>query len=218
MMKPPLPLADGAPSGSHHTIPGVHWPWIFPPKPFLGLALSACLGGVGPLVGADVVVSPSDLKQEVTTVFIHGTHVEAVTRRGFYEDERESRTWHVMGVPNSMPPGGQFATGPQPSEDVYYHSTVDRTPGQSAPEAWIHGLYRRATETGSWELMSGPEDFHCVLVQSNVVFAVARQSVTTHSQQKVLRSSDRGRTWQDLSANQASFGGLRSGPIDLFEL
>ena len=211
-MTPPLPLAEAAPCRSRPSTPGIRGPWISPPKPFLGVALAVCLclGGVDPLIGAEVVVPPSNLKQEVTSLFIHGGHVEAVTRRGFYEAERKSPAWHVMTVPASMPPGGQFATGPEPSGDIYYYTTVDRTPGLSTPDTWIHGLYRRSTGKGRWELMSGPEDFHSVLVHSNVVFAVAGQNMQTASPQKVLRSTDQGRTWQDLSANQAPFGGLRS--------
>ena len=127
-----------------------------------------------------------------------------MTAQGFYRVSPSLPKWQALKVPETMPPGGRFTGATNAGADIYYWIPV-ATPDESSH------VHRSAAGTGPWEPVTVPAGLHVLMALDRALFAVTApyRSSGTPSE-RILRSTDHGRTWEEPTPNLPPAGQLRA--------
>lgn len=152
--------------------------------------------------------------------------VFASTREAPHQGWVEDRVWVTGNFLKSMPGGGAFAGDPDGVADLYYYTPRPVEPGPqqrgshrvpsaalpTVPSHWEYGLYRLSAGGQRWQRMGEEDNFHHLLVHGTNLVAIMGPKPDGKQSMRVLRSTDQGIHWTDLSPK----GGFQSVPTSSF--
>ncbi len=149
----------------------------------------------------------------LTAVSKRESFVFASTPNGLFRASLETKRWERLKTPPQMPLNGTFAAQPGRSPVVIYvatRSTFNANNERPRPDS-RYGLYVTKDNGLTWELVSERDDFGVTLLNPNgVLFAVTGDDEIG---QKVVRSTDLGKTWRDITGTASGqFMGLSPDP------
>ena len=166
----------------------------------VAFALSVAIPGV---VSAAQPEAITHWNAPFVSVLRQKTDVFASNKVGVFRANLESRQWHKLDLPVSMPLGGRFAKVPTESAMILYVAS-GRFDG-SASEG-TYGVYSSRDAGETWSLLSENDDYGAVLLLPNgSLFAVTNPG-NFNGPSRVHVSRDMGKTWQDITGE--SFGGV----------
>ncbi len=137
----------------------------------------------------------------LTAVSKRESFVFASTPNGLFRASLETKRWERLKTPSEMPPNGNFAAQPGRSPVVIYVATRSKfNANNERPRPGSrYGLYVTKDNGLTWELVSERDDFGATLLDpSGVLFAVTGDDGINEGD-SVLRSTDLGKTWRNIT-------------------
>jgi hypothetical protein len=153
------------------------------------------------------------------------TPLTAVTKRpeyafaslpqGLFRASLKAKRWERLTTPPGMPTNGSFAGLPETSKLVIYiasRSTFDKEPVLAGAR---YGLYLSRDDGATWDLITERDDIGpALLLPDGGLFAIAGQHDPINGGRSLLRSTDLGKTWRDISGGDfhVNLKGLEPDP------
>lgn len=159
----------------------------------------------------------------LTSVLVREGDVFAANAVGLYRASRTEKRWRHLPTPGELPPSGAFGRVPGSSEAILYYVPRSRAWKIPDKESKRFGLYASEDTGETWSLLSDEHDFRDVflhddgtvyaIVETRYPFPVRQPGYTTGIpwsttdasgrkiaiRQRILRSGDTGRTWEDIT-------------------
>jgi hypothetical protein len=184
----------------------------------------------------EAVAAKSDHDVPLTAVAMTDSDVLAIAGSDFLHASRSEKKWRPVHVPDEIPRFDRFVVPRPGATRVYFHPVrsdevfVLDDPKTGATRFVAGAEARRETASSScgiyvtdlagrsWKLVNRDYDFEHVLeTPGGLLYALASLHRAPARQDRVLRSADGARTWEDITHNAMSLGvgraiGLRPDP------
>jgi hypothetical protein len=154
---------------------------------------------------------PARADEVLASVLVHQDVVYASCPKGLYRASTTDRKWAQIEVPERMPLNGFFAEEASADSSIYYYAP--QWTGWKMPKAdtKTFGLYRSDASGEKWELLSTDHDFtHVYVHEDKTIYAIAavteKEETRTVYYDRILRSTDSGKHWEDISHDMPRLG------------
>ena len=119
--------------------------------------------------------------------------------KGLYRASTTGKKWIPLKVEDRIPPNGLFAETAPAVSSIYYY-----TPRIPKDKTRTFGLYRADPSGDKWELLSAEYNFKYVYVhQDKTIYGIVEITEERDGQtiyyDRILRSTDSGKHWEDIS-------------------
>jgi len=167
---------------------------------------------------ADTYVPPPGAIQ---SLYVRDSDVFASTREGIYRALKSDKQWEKLSIPECMPTGGRFATGPRSAEIILYTGVRYIDGGVPDADKKVFGLYCSEDSGRHWDLITKDHDFGSVYLHPDgAIYAAEWQKLkvtpgeSTNGKMMsdandgsppvairnhVLVSEDKGKSWRDIT-------------------
>ena len=159
---------------------------------------------VSAAAGKDPVAAPAlNLEERLRSVCIREDGIWASCPKGIFRASETEKKWRPVPVDIRIPLNGEFAQQPRNPAKLYYFAPRRLWDKPSADKK-TYGLYRYDPRATKWELLSSEYAFEHVYVhEDGTSYAIAQSSEpyqgTTGYFDRIVRSTDSGKHWSDIS-------------------